>query len=80
MRQTNDGERKLDALNFRRATVDAYYRLFRKKITQESLCPGNRNLHYPTQNLRYDGIGHWLIKGSQRRCDLVDFKVFLRKA
>ena len=74
MRILNPGEKKLDALGFRRAIVDAYYRKFRKAATNTVLYPGNRRLHNPAENVRYDNIGHWIVKGTQRRCALYGCK------
>ena len=68
MKETQPGERKLDALGFRRAIVDAYYRLYRRNKSFETLFHGSRRLNNPAENLRYDGINHWLVKGAQRRC------------
>lgn len=68
MREIQPGEKKLDALGFRRAIVLAYFNLYRKETSFETLFRGSRKLHNPAENLRYDGWNHWLIKGSQRRC------------
>ena len=64
------GEHRLDALGFRRAIVDAYYRLYRKSIASTTLFPGNKALHTPSKNLQFDGVNHWIVKGTQRRCSL----------
>ena len=68
MKEVQAGERKLDALGFRRSIVDAYFRLYRSNKSFETLFRGSRRLHNPAENLRYDGLNHWLVKGSQRRC------------
>lgn len=70
LRNADLREQKLDALGFRREIVDAYFRLFRKGVPNTTLYPGNRILHYPAQNLRYDNLNHWIVKGGQRRCAL----------
>ena len=68
MKEVGGGEKKLDALDFRRAIVDAYLRLYRRNKSFEMLLRGSRKLHHPAKNLCYDGINHWLVEGSQRRC------------
>ena len=68
IKEVEGGEKKLDALGFRRAIFDAYFRLYRRSKSFETLFCGSRKLHHPANNLRYDGINHWLVKGSQRRC------------
>ena len=70
----NPGEHRLDPLGFRRAIVDAYYRLYRKSLASTTLFTGSRNLHHPANNLQFDGVNHWIAKGSQRQCSLTDFK------
>ena len=58
----------MDALGFRQAIVDAYYRLYR--ITSTTLFTGSCSLHQPANNLQFDGIDHWITTGSQRRYSL----------
>ena len=58
----NPGEHRLDALVFRRAIVDAYYRLCRKSLSSTTLLKGCRSLHHPVNNLQFDGISHWIAK------------------
>ena len=66
----NPGEYRLDALSFCGAIVDVYYRLYRKALPSTTLFTGSLNLHQPANNLQFDGINHWIAKGSQRRCNL----------
>ena len=70
----NPGEHRLDPLGFRRAIVDAYYRLYRKSLASTTLFTGSRSLHHPASNLQFDGVNHWIAKGSQRQCSLTGFK------
>ena len=44
MRSLNQGEKRLDALGLRKVIVGAYFRKFRKSITNTTLHPGNRLL------------------------------------
>ena len=74
MGKLDQGENRLDAVEFRRAITDAYFRKFRKSATNTTLYPGNRLLHNPASNFRYDICGHWIIKGAQRRCALCECK------
>ena len=66
----NPGEYRLDNLGFRRAIVDAYYRLYRKSLPSTTLFTGSRRLQHPANNLQFDSINHWIAKVSQRRCSL----------
>ena len=66
----NSGEYRLDALGFRRAIVDAYYRLYGKSLPSTTLFISSRSLHHPANSFQFDGISHWTAKGSQRRCSL----------
>ena len=74
MRNLDQGEKRLDAPGFRRAIVHAYFRKLHKSATNTTLHPGNRLLHNPAENLRYDNCRHWLVKGAQRRCALYGCK------
>ena len=56
----NPGEYRLDALGFRRAIVDAYYRLYRKSLLSTTLFTGIRSLHHSANNLQFDGINYWI--------------------
>ena len=47
----NPGEYRLDALGFRQAIVDAYYRQYRKSLPSATLSTGSRSLHHPANNL-----------------------------
>ena len=64
LRNLDQGEIRLDPLRFRRAIVDAYFRKFCKSATNTTLHPGNRLLHNPAENLRYDNCGQWIVKGT----------------
>ena len=44
MRSLNQGEKTLDAVGLRKVIVDAYFRKFRKSITNTTLHPSNRLL------------------------------------
>jgi len=77
IRETQAGEKKLDALGFRRSIVDAYYRLYRRDKSFNTLFRGSRRLYSPAENLRYDGLNHWLVKGLQRRYAMEPSKFFL---
>ena len=66
----NPGEYRLDAFGFRRAIVDAYYHLYKKSLPSTLLFTGRRSLHYPANNFQFDGMNHWIAKGSQQRCSL----------
>ena len=66
----NPGEYRLDALSFIGAIADAYYHLYRKILSFTTLFTGSRSLHHPENNLQFDGINHWIAKGSQRWCSL----------
>ena len=66
----NPEEYKLDALGFHQAIFDAYCSLYRKSSSSTTLFTGIRSLHHSINNLQFDGINHWIIKGSQRRCSL----------
>ena len=67
MKEVEGGENKLYALRFGRVIVDAYFRLYQQSKSFEMLFCGSQKLH-PANNLCYDAINHWLVKGSQRRC------------
>ena len=62
----NPGEYRLDALDFYRAIVDAYYRRYRKNLPSTILFEGSLSLHHPANNLQLDGISYWIAKGFQR--------------
>ena len=66
----NPGKYRLNAPGFRRAIVDVYYRLYRKILPSTTLFTGSRSSHHPVNNLQFDGINHWIAKGSQQRCSL----------
>ena len=51
MKEVEGGEKKLDALRFRRAIVDAYFRLYLQNKSFEMLFHGSRKLHHPANNL-----------------------------
>ena len=67
MRNVDQEEKRLDALGFTRAIVNAYFRQFCKSATNTTLHPGVRLLHNPTENLRHDNCGYWVVKGAQRK-------------
>ena len=60
----NPRECRLDALGFRRAIVDAHYRLYRKSLPSTTLFTDSRSLHPPANNLQFDGINHLIAKDS----------------
>ena len=60
------GDYRLDALGFRQAIVDAFYRLYRKSLPPRTLLKGCRSLRHPANNFKFDGISHWIANGSQR--------------
>ena len=64
----NPGEHGLDALSFCWDIVDAYYRLCGKTLLSVTLFIGNRNLHHPANNLKFNSINRWIAKGAQQRC------------
>ena len=70
----NPGEYRLDALGFRRVIVDAYCYLCRKSLPSTTLFTGSHSLHHPAKNLQFDGINHWIAKGSQPQCSLLGCK------
>ena len=66
----NPREYRLDALSFWWAIVDAYYCLYRKSLPSATLFTGSHSLHHPENSLQFDGINHWIAKGSQQWCSL----------
>ena len=64
MRNLDQGEKRLDALGFRRAIVDSYFRKFRKSANNTTLHPGDSLLHNPAENL-------WTLdcqRGTKKMC------------
>ena len=68
--QLNHGDYRLDALGFHRAIVDAYYRLYKKSLSSTTLVAGIHSSYHPPNNFQFDGINHWIAKGSQQWCSL----------
>ena len=64
LRKPDAGELKLDALEFRRAIVEAYYLKCSKNVPQ-ILFPGSRS--QPREHVRFSATNHWIVKGTQRR-------------
>ena len=64
----------MDALSLCRDIVDVYYRLPGKTLLSITLFTGNRSLHHPANNLKFDGINRWIAKGAQQRCSLPVYK------
>ena len=62
----NQGQKRLDLLEFRREIVQVYHARFRSEKTSPVIFP--TNTQRVNLDIRYDGIGHWIAKGNQRRC------------
>ena len=65
LRKPDADELKLDALEFRRAIVEAYYLQCSKKMPQ-ILFPGSRS--QSREHVRFSATNHWIVKGTQQRC------------
>ena len=65
LRQPDACESQLDALEFRRAIVEAYYLQYSTDMPQ-ILFPGSRS--QPREHVRFSATNHWIVKGTQRRC------------
>ena len=65
LRQPDASESKLDALEFRRAIVEACYLQYSTDMPQV-LFPGSKS--QPREHLRFSATNHWIVKGTQRRC------------
>ena len=56
--------KKLDSLGFRRAIVEVYS----KKYTKDSSGLFKHPQMCQNNEVRYDNVGHWIKKATQRRC------------
>ena len=65
LHQPDAGESKLDALEFRRAIVEAYYLQYSIDMPQV-LFPGSKSK--PREHVRFSARNHWIVKGTQKRC------------
>ena len=66
----NPGKYTLNAVGFRQAMVDAYYRLYRKSFPSITLFTSSCSLRHPANNMQFDSFNHRIAKGSQRQCSL----------
>ena len=65
LRKLDACESKLDAIEFRRAIVEAYYLEYSTDMPQ-MLFPGSKS--QPREHVRFSATNHWIVKGTQRRC------------
>ena len=71
LRKLHAGESRMDALEFIRAFVEAYYNLHRNE-RPITLLPGARATG--REHVRRNEANHWIVKGQQRRCAGKGFK------
>ena len=65
IRQLNEGESRMDALEFRRVIVETYYKNYKTKNDSVALYPKSatkNDVRMAEEN------HHWIRKGTQRRC------------
>ena len=62
LRQPDAGESKLDALEFRRAIVEAYHLQYSTDMPQV-LFLGSKS--QPREHMRFSATNHWIVKGTQ---------------
>ena len=64
----NPGKYTLNAVGFRQAMVDAYYRLYRKSLPSITLFKSSCSYNHPANNMQFDSFNHRIAKSSQRQC------------
>ena len=65
IKQLNEGESRMDALEFRRVIVETYYKNYKTKNDSVALYPKSATKNHVRMA---EENHHWIRKGTQRRC------------
>ena len=65
IRQLNEGESRMDALEFRRVIVETYFKNHKTKNDSVALYPKSATKNHVRM---VEENHHWIRKGTQRRC------------